>query len=184
MTNPFRGKILNMAAISLILGVVALARQFLLKTNMPDYCMLIVIIPAWLGIGALMKNGTHTVFTRTKLLGFIEISAAVFLGWGLIGLFWFLPGLFPTLRSNVYGIEITLSRSPEVLLASMAFLMGFFSQASVKIFPAARKQVCVSMTEFVKRWSETSLKIYLQGIKGILFLSTPTRENNAAGDKQ
>jgi hypothetical protein len=180
MTDPFWGKIINLMAISLTLLAGGLARIFFLKPTLPNYFMLIVVVLPWLGIGALMRNGTHTYYTRTKLLGFKDIFAAVLLGWGLMGLFWLLPDCFPSLGSNLDGIWINLSRSPIVLLIGMAFLLGFFSQASVKIFPTARKIMWVSLIEFFKGESDNSLKHHLRGINGILFLSIPAQSNRVS----
>jgi len=174
MTDPFRRKILNLATIALLLLVwgavrLILSVRFAISNQ---HLSLLIDIPPWLGIGALMRNAIHP-HTRGKLQGRKEFFAALILGWVLMGLFWFLPGVFPSLRSSVHGLGINLLKSPLVSLIGMAFCLGFFMQAGVKLFPYARKGTKASLVEFFRGDSGNSFQNFLEGIKKILFVFIP-----------
>jgi len=174
MTDPSWRKILSLATIALLLaawgGVRSiLSTRFVISNH---HLSLLIDVPAWLGIGALMRNTIHP-HNRVKLQGCKEFFATFFLAWVLIGLFWFLPSGFPSLQLNVHGIEINLLQSPLVLLISMAFLLGFCMQVFVKLFPFARKQASASLVAFFRGDSGSSLRIFLESIKKILFPSIP-----------
>lgn len=166
MTDPSLRKISNLATVVLSMvgwvGVRAILSGCLAICDYPT--SLVVDVPAWLSIGALMRNA---ILPNNRVIsqGSIEFLETFLLGWILVGLLWFLPVWFPSLQTNVNGIGINSQKSPLVLLIIMAFLLGFFMQAFVKLFPFAWKQASTSLVAFFKGDSVNSLQYYWENVK-------------------
>lgn len=161
MTDPSWRKLLSLAIIVLLVvawgGIrLILSLRFVISNH---HLSLLIDVPPWLGIGGVMRNVIHP-HSRAKLQEWKDFFVALILAWGLMGLFWFLPFVFPSSQTNAHGIEINLLNSPIVLLISMAFWLGFFIQVFVKLFPCARKQTSASLVAFFRGVSEVLSKTF------------------------
>lgn len=161
MSIPMRGKLINLlTTVMLLIGWGGLRLILVSGVYEPDGFMILVDVPIWLCIGALMRNSIYTRVTRERLLGLADITRAVLLGWFTFGILWVLPAWFPGLSTGSYGIELNLHRSPLFLTVSLAFITGFYAQVITKIFPTV-------LIIFRQRWQDFSKCIF----RGVLWMT-------------
>ena len=133
----------------------------------PLFPSIFVHISVWILAGALIN-----IFPEDKALSMQNSIVAIIMGLLFLLLAWYLPARFPALKSNDHGLVLDLQKSPLVLWASVAFLLGYYRRMVLKIplvvWNQIRKKFGIKEDDDQKGFAKYRTGVLFTGIGQIL----------------